>query len=162
MLCTSRLIKRAAVVGRLDYHTAQCLLAQINPVSGRDTADMRTAQLHHAHQVCGIVAHTTDRGVASVSIRSLAIVAEVLADPREQREVVAILERIDRETGWKLAGVLAGLRRGWGWGDKRGRRGRRSVTAMETAEGNSTDKRLYIYYYIVIRLSEKELRLRCN
>ena len=115
MPCMSRLIKRAAVVGRLYYHTAQCLLAQINPVSGRDTADMRTAQLHHAHQVCGIVTHTSDRGVASVSIRCIAIVAEVLSDPREQAEVVATLERMDRETGWKLARILANLKRAWGW-----------------------------------------------
>lgn len=110
-----RLIKRAAIVGRLYYHTAQCLLAQLHPVAPPHGPDMRTAQLHHAHQVCGIVAHTADRGVASVSIRSLALVAEVLDKPREQHEVVAILERIDRDTGWKLAAVLAGLRRAWGW-----------------------------------------------
>ncbi|RYP20272.1 hypothetical protein DL766_008241 [Monosporascus sp. MC13-8B] len=107
------LIKRAAIVGRLYYHMAQCLLAQINPVSPRGTADMRTAQLHHAHQVCGIVAHTEDRGVASVSIRSLAIVAEVLTDLCERQEVVAILEKVDRETGWRLAGVLSNLKRVW-------------------------------------------------
>ncbi|RYP73690.1 hypothetical protein DL769_004161 [Monosporascus sp. CRB-8-3] len=109
------LIKRPAIVGRLYYHVAQCLLAQANPVSTRDTADMRTAQLHHAHQVCGIVAHTEDRGVASVSIRSLAIVAEVLTDLCEREEVVAILEKVDRETGWRLAGVLSNLKRVWGW-----------------------------------------------
>ncbi|RYP53332.1 hypothetical protein DL768_001689 [Monosporascus sp. mg162] len=109
------LIKRAAIVGRLYYHMAQCLLAQVNPVSPRDTADMRTAQLHHAHQVCGIVAHTEDRGVASVSIRSLAIVAEVLTDLCERQEVIAILEKVDRETGWRLAGILSNLKRVWGW-----------------------------------------------
>ncbi|RYP04891.1 hypothetical protein DL764_004161 [Monosporascus ibericus] len=106
---------RAAIVGHLYYHMAQCLLAQVNPVSPQDTADMRTAQLHHAHQVCGIVAHTEDRGVASVLIRSLAIVAEVLTDLCERQEVFAILENVDRETGWRLAGVLSNLKRVWGW-----------------------------------------------
>ncbi|KAI1497870.1 hypothetical protein F5X99DRAFT_432610 [Biscogniauxia marginata] len=109
------LIKRAAVVGRLYYHTAQCILAQVNPQWRKDSQEARTIQQHHAHQVCGIVAHTEDRGVASVSIRSLAIVAEILTDLPEQREVVATLERIDRETGWKLAGVIKGLKKTWGW-----------------------------------------------
>ncbi|KAI0482960.1 hypothetical protein GGR56DRAFT_663633 [Xylariaceae sp. FL0804] len=110
------IIKRAAVVGQLYYHTAQCILAQVNPTEPRSAPGARRAALHHARQVCGIVAHAEDRGVASVSIRSLAIVAEVLADGAEQREVAATLERIDRETGWKLAGVVAGLKRTWGWG----------------------------------------------
>ncbi|GAP91880.1 putative C6 zinc finger domain-containing protein [Rosellinia necatrix] len=109
------LIKRAAVVGRLYYHMALCILAQVNPSTLKDSQDSRTTQQHHAHQVCGIVAHNEDRGVASVSIRSLVIVSEVLTDYAEQEEVAAILERIDRETGWKLAGIIAGLKKRWGW-----------------------------------------------
>ncbi|ORY59527.1 uncharacterized protein BCR38DRAFT_58865 [Pseudomassariella vexata] len=109
------LIKRAAVVGRLFYHTAQCLLAQINPILPQDSDEAHAVQQHHAHQVCGIVAHAQDRGVASVSIRSLAIVAEVLTERREQHEVVAILKNIDKETGWKLASVIKGLKVKWGW-----------------------------------------------
>ncbi|KAK7926685.1 C6 zinc finger domain-containing protein [Apiospora marii] len=109
------LIKRAAIVGRLFYHTAQCLLAQINPILPKDSEEARAVQQHHAHQVCGIVAHTRDRGVASVSIRSLAIVAEVLTDRAEQRECVDILENIDKATGWKLGAVVKNLKRVWGW-----------------------------------------------
>lgn len=92
-----------------------CLLAQINPVSPRDSDDNRAAQLHHAHQVCGIVAHTKDNGIASVAIRSLAISAAVLRDRREQEEAVVILERIKRETGWRLGKVYGELGREWGW-----------------------------------------------
>ncbi|KAI0173271.1 hypothetical protein GGR52DRAFT_379662 [Hypoxylon sp. FL1284] len=109
------LIKRAAIIGRLFYHTAQCLLAQINPILPKDSEEARRVQQHHAHQVCGIVAHIEDRGVFSVSIRSLAIVAEILTDAAEQREVLAILEKIDRETGWKLTGVIQNLKKIWGW-----------------------------------------------
>ncbi|KAI1123430.1 hypothetical protein F5Y10DRAFT_53902 [Nemania abortiva] len=109
------LIKRAAVVGRLYYHMALCILAQVNPSASKDSEDSRTTQQHHAHQVCGIVAHTKDRGVASVSIRSLVIVSEVLTEYAEQQEVVTILERINRETGWKLAAVITGLKKRWGW-----------------------------------------------
>ncbi|KAI0545310.1 hypothetical protein F4679DRAFT_480360 [Xylaria curta] len=108
------LIKRAAVVGRLYYHMALCILAQADP-SVKNAEESLTTQQYHAHQVCGIVAHNKDRGVASVSIRSLALVAEALTVRAEQSEVVTILERIDRETGWKLADVIAVLKRKWGW-----------------------------------------------
>lgn len=94
---------------------ALCILAQVNPSAPKDSEDSRTTQQHHAHQVCGIVAHNKDRGVASVSIRSLVIVSEVLTNYAEQQEVVSILERIDRETGWKLAGAIMGLKKNWGW-----------------------------------------------
>ncbi|OIW32730.1 hypothetical protein CONLIGDRAFT_563313, partial [Coniochaeta ligniaria NRRL 30616] len=109
------LIRRAAVVGRLFYHTAMCLLAQINPLQPRDSEENRAAQIHHAHQVCGIVAHTQDHGVASVAIRSLTIASSVLTDGAEQTEVLAILDRIYRDTGWRLGTVLAELKKAWGW-----------------------------------------------
>ncbi|KAI0198103.1 hypothetical protein F4808DRAFT_268155 [Astrocystis sublimbata] len=107
------LIKRAAVVGRLYYHMAQCVLAQTDPSTPPKSKGARESQQYHAHQVCGIVAHNKDRGVASVSIRSLALVSEVLTDGAEQQEVVDILERIDRETGWKLGDVVKGLKKKW-------------------------------------------------
>ncbi|KAF6808204.1 C6 zinc finger domain-containing protein [Colletotrichum sojae] len=110
------LIKRAAIIGRLFYHTAQCLLAQTNPMEpGKASEEMRALQLHHAHQVCGIVAHTKDRGVASVAIRSLAIASAVLTDPREQEEVLQILDKIHAESGWRLGKIHAELKKTWGW-----------------------------------------------
>lgn len=94
-----------------------CLLAQINPLKAthHDDDEIRAAQLHHAHQVCGIVAHTKDHGVASVAIRSLAISGSVLHEPREQHEVLAILTRIYHHTGWNLSRVHLELKRAWGW-----------------------------------------------
>jgi hypothetical protein len=113
---TNRLIKRAAVIGRLFYHTAQCLLAQTNPMEPpKASEEMRAVQLHHAHQICGIVAHSKDRGVASVAIRSLAIASCVLTEQREQEEVLRMLEKIHAETGWKLDGVHGELKKAWGW-----------------------------------------------
>ncbi|ROV98033.1 hypothetical protein VMCG_06983 [Cytospora schulzeri] len=111
------LIKRAAIVGRLFYHTSMCLLAQINPLKHprHDDDETRTVQLHHAHQVCGIVAHTKDQGVSTVAIRSVAVVGCVLTDPGQQDEVLAILNRIYRSTGWNLKKVVGELRRAWGW-----------------------------------------------
>ena len=92
-----------------------CLLAQLHPIESRDSEGNRLAQRSHAHHVCGIVAHTKDRGVASVAIRSLAIAGAVLTDHRERMEVVAILERTSKETGWRLGKVLSDLKEKWGW-----------------------------------------------
>lgn len=107
-------------MGRLFYHTAMCLLAQINPLKPahphhHDDGEARAVQLHHAHQVCGIVAHTKDHGVASVAIRSLAIAGSVLTEPREQHEILDILTRIYHHTGWNLKRVHTELKRAWGW-----------------------------------------------
>ncbi|CAL3971463.1 unnamed protein product [Diplocarpon coronariae] len=109
------LIKRATIVGRLFYHTAVCLLAQINPLQSRDTDEMNTMQMHHAHLICGIVAHVKDRGVASVALRSLAIAAECLTSRREQDEVLEIFEKIRKETGWKVGFISTELKTRWGW-----------------------------------------------
>lgn len=94
-----------------------CLLAQINPHRSHHHGDdeERAVQLHHAHQVCGIAAHTNDHGVYSIMIRSLAIAGPVLTDIREQEEVIGILTRIHR-TGWKqMKRVESDLHRAWGW-----------------------------------------------
>ena len=91
-----------------------CVLAQINPLHPHDSNENRAAQLHHAHQVCGIVAHTRDRGVASVAIRSLATSSSVLTDRQEQTEVLNILDKISKETGWRLGKVLIQLKKDWG------------------------------------------------
>lgn len=91
------------------------LLPQINPLHPKDTPEMHEMQLHHSHQICGIVAHVKDRGVASVAIRSLDIAAEALIDRREQEEVLEIFERIRRETGWKIGFLYNELKEKWGW-----------------------------------------------
>jgi len=91
------------------------LLHQIHPDQGRNANDYQKWQHHHARQVCGIVAHTKDRGVASVAIRSLAISASVLKDRREQEEVMKVFDRIKSETGWRLGKVQDELLVTWGW-----------------------------------------------
>lgn len=55
------LIKRTTIVARLFYHTAMLLLAQTNPIMMKEAPDMHEMEQHHAHQICGIVAHVKDR-----------------------------------------------------------------------------------------------------
>ncbi|KAB8298093.1 hypothetical protein EYC80_001855 [Monilinia laxa] len=112
------LIKRATIVGRLFYHTAMCLLPQINPLLSPDNEEMHQMQQSHSHSICGIVAHVKDRGVASVALRSLAIAAECLVVRREQEEVLDIFEKIRKETGWRVGFLNKELKSKWGWPDE--------------------------------------------
>ncbi|KAK5658258.1 hypothetical protein OQA88_2233 [Cercophora sp. LCS_1] len=109
------LIKRPAILGRLFYHTALCLLAQINPMESCDSEDNRVSQEFHAQHTCGILAHTNDHAVMSGAIRCLAVAGAALGKREEQAEALAILDRVERETGWKLDKVCAQLRSDWGW-----------------------------------------------
>ncbi|KAK4191915.1 adhesion and hyphal regulator 1, partial [Podospora australis] len=109
------LISRPAVIGRLFYHTCMCLLYQMNPMNPHDTDENRVLQKHHGRQVCGIVAHTHDRGVASVAVRGLAVGGAVLDDRREQDEVMAIIDRIGRDSGWRLQKDVEKMKKAWGW-----------------------------------------------
>ncbi|RAL59589.1 hypothetical protein DID88_006448 [Monilinia fructigena] len=112
------LIKRATIVGRLFYHTAMCLLPQINPLLSPENEEMYQMQQSHSHSICGIVAHVKDRGVASVALRSLAIAAECLVVRREQEEVLDIFEKIRKETGWRVGFLNKELKSKWGWPDE--------------------------------------------
>ena len=97
------------------YHTAMCLLAQTNPAMSTSTQEMHDMQLSHSHDLCGIVAHVKDRGVASVALRSLAIAGECLVSRREQEEVLSILDKIKKETGWRVGFLHKELKEKWGW-----------------------------------------------
>lgn len=77
--------------------------------------EMRALQLHHAHEVCGIVAHSEDRGIRSVSIQALVIVSTVLVELDEQMEVIHVLEKIEAQSGWRLESEKWKLSVAWGW-----------------------------------------------
>ena len=59
--------------------------------------------------------HIPVSGVASASLRCLAIAAECLTNRREQEEVLEIFARIKREGGWRIQFVIDGLTNQWGW-----------------------------------------------
>ncbi|KAJ9304985.1 transcriptional regulator family: Fungal Specific TF [Paecilomyces variotii] len=123
------LIKRSAVVARLFYHTACTLLAKVHPTESEFSPEMRNMQQSHAHDICGIVAHVKDRGVASVSIRCLAIAAECLVGREAQEEVLEILDKIIKETGWRVGFLKSELQEKWGWIPSSNTPGGNSLTA---------------------------------
>ncbi|KAH8705457.1 putative C6 transcription factor [Talaromyces proteolyticus] len=109
------LIKRPAIVGRLFYHTACVLLAKIHPIEPEFSPEMRDKQQRHAYDICGIVAHVKDRGVATMSIRCLAIAAECLVSRDAQQELLDILDKIIKEAGWRIDFLKSELQEKWGW-----------------------------------------------
>lgn len=106
------IIKRCAIIARLFYHTALLLLAQLHPYPSEETRQMA---LTHAHQICGIAGHITDRGVASVTLRSLVLSGEILERRQEQQEVLNIISKIAKETGWRVHGLFVYLKQHWRW-----------------------------------------------
>jgi len=94
------------------------LLASVHPLANmqpQTADDMQKMKLHHSRQICSIVAHVKDRGVASASIRCLAVGGENLTELREQNEVLQIYDRIKAETGWRVDFIHDDLKEKWGW-----------------------------------------------
>lgn len=56
-----RYVKRVSITARLFYHTAMCLLPSIHPNMTSESGEMHAMKMHHAYQICGIVAHVKDR-----------------------------------------------------------------------------------------------------
>ena len=130
------IIKRASIMARLFYHTAMCLLPQMHPAFAADDPSMIEMKMYHARMICGIVAHVKDRGVASAAIRCVGIASECLSDFREQTEILSILKKIKKETGWRIDFLEPELRKKWGWTDD-------YVRQMQNAYGMSMD---YTYH----------------
>ncbi|KAK0627301.1 hypothetical protein B0T14DRAFT_563117 [Immersiella caudata] len=144
------LVKRPSTLARLFYHTAMCMLAQINPMEPRDSEDNRVSQLLHAHHTCGIIAHTNDPAIASGALRSLAVAGAVLTDRREQMEVLEIMEKRSKETGWRLGRVVAELKTKWGWESGSAAASR----ALSAAAGTSSGPTLPSFLSPLIRPEE--------
>lgn len=53
---------------------------------------MQKLQLHHARQICGIVAHSDDRHIAPVATCALKIAGAALEDEAEKAEVEELLK----------------------------------------------------------------------
>lgn len=143
-------IKRCVIAARLFWHTAMILLASIHPLTPHDSSanapatqntqlasEMAQTRLHHSRQICGIVKHAKDRGVASASIRCLAVAGEHLHVRREQEEVLEIFERIKSETGWRVAFINDELKEKWGWNSNAEQYGNTQATGAFYGQNNA-------------------------
>ena len=92
--------------------------------------------MKNSQTLCGIIAQVKDwydfprvdlpldillkptRGVASVALRSIHHAGECLISRPEQEEVLTIVNKIHKETGWGINFVIEGLIKKWGWNDQ--------------------------------------------
>lgn len=58
-------------------------------------------QLHHAREVCGIVAHTENRYLGPISIQALLVASSALTEDGEQMEVLEILQRMKAQVEYR-------------------------------------------------------------
>jgi hypothetical protein len=66
-----------------------CLLAQIHPLLPKDSEELSSMYLHHG-----------------------------LVDRREQEEILEIFNKIQKETGWRIAALTKELKSKWRWADE--------------------------------------------
>ncbi|KAL7795136.1 hypothetical protein V8C37DRAFT_414814 [Trichoderma ceciliae] len=108
--------KRETIFCRLLYHISQCILTQTHPMEQTMLSDeMSTLQLHHAREVCGIVAHTEDGCMGPISIQALLIASAVLTNHEEQMEVLEILQRMKTQIECAQRDAEEHLKATWGW-----------------------------------------------
>ncbi|KHN99345.1 C6 zinc finger domain-containing protein [Metarhizium album ARSEF 1941] len=88
------LAQTSAMLGRIFYHTAQCVLAQVNPIeSSEQSPEMKELQLHHARQVMGIVASDRDRSVMTIAFQAVDVAFLSLVSPKEREEASSIIHQ---------------------------------------------------------------------
>ncbi|CAP95451.1 Pc21g05540 [Penicillium rubens Wisconsin 54-1255] len=111
------LANRSAVVSRLFYHASRILLAKTHPFQSEFDEDMRKMQRNHAHEMCGLIARTTDRGVAHISMYFLVLAAECLETREAQEEVLGIFDTLSKVTGSSAEIIKNDLKQIWSWVD---------------------------------------------
>ena len=63
------------------------------------------------------LANNEFRGVASVALRCIHHAGECLISRPEQEEVLTIVNKIHKETGWRIQFIIDDLIKRWGWND---------------------------------------------
>ncbi|CRL29285.1 Fungal transcriptional regulatory protein, N-terminal [Penicillium camemberti] len=111
------LANRSAIVSRLFYHASRILLAKSHPFQSEFDENMRKMQRSHAHEMCGLIAHTTDQGVADISLCFLVLAAECLDTREAQEEVLGIFDTITKVTGSSAEPIKNDLKQIWSWAD---------------------------------------------
>ena len=103
-----RFTSRLASTANLFYHLAIYRLMHAHPSKKHN--DLK---LSSAATICGIMAHTRDRAVASVGLPALAVVAECLTGRDQQDEVLILIDHIRRATGWQIFNLEDDLMTVW-------------------------------------------------
>ncbi|GJN79228.1 hypothetical protein PLIIFM63780_002741 [Purpureocillium lilacinum] len=110
------LTRDSATLGRLFYHTAQCILTQMKPLQPPSlTREMMALQHHHARQVLGIVASNRERKVIPMVMQAIVVASMALVDRAEQLEALSILQSIPGRGVGYMREVEQKLKHAWRW-----------------------------------------------
>lgn len=103
----------AAISGNQLYHTASILMLQHKPPSMNLTPKPRSI-FWHARQACAISISNHHHGAWTNSIQPLWIAGQWMSHPSEQKAILQLLERIEKETGWGTKWRAEDLKEFWG------------------------------------------------
>ncbi|KAJ5558624.1 hypothetical protein N7535_008841 [Penicillium sp. DV-2018c] len=107
--------QRSAIVARLFYYATRILLAKTNLSTSESDKETRIKQRNHAYDICGLIAHTKDRGISDISIQFLTLAAEYIDIREAQSEVLEIVDRIAKVAGINAELIKYELKQIWHW-----------------------------------------------
>ena len=103
----------AAISGNQLHHTASILMLQHKPPSVTLTPKPRSI-FWHARQACAISISNHHHGAWTNSIQPLWIAGQWMSHPSEQKAILELLARIEKETGWGTKWRAEDLKEFWG------------------------------------------------
>lgn len=103
----------AAISGNQLHHTASLLMLQNQPPGVRLTPRPRTI-LWHARRVCAISMSNEHHGAWTNGIQPLWVAGRCMSHPEEHRTILELLDRIERESGWRTKWRAEDLKAYWG------------------------------------------------
>ncbi|KAF2832975.1 hypothetical protein CC86DRAFT_461440 [Ophiobolus disseminans] len=107
----------AAISGNQQYHTAAILMLQYKPSNMTATPKPRSI-FWHARQICAISMSNDHHGAWANSIQPLWIAGQWMSHESEQKAILSLLARIEREMGWGTKWRAEDLKEFWGFGGK--------------------------------------------
>ena len=103
----------AAISGNQLYHTAALLLLQNKP--RQVTLQSKPMSIFwHARRIVGISMSNAHHGCWTNSLQPLWIAGRLFSSPAEHKEILALLERIEMESGWATKWRADDLKDWWG------------------------------------------------
>lgn len=106
----------AGISGNQLHHTASILMLQNQPPGVRISLSSPKPRsiLWHARQVCGISISNDHHGAWTNGVQPLWIAGKCMSHPEEHKAILNVLERIERESGWKTKWRAEDLKEYWG------------------------------------------------
>lgn len=102
----------AAISGNQFAHTAAIMMLQRKP---RDMVMGKVRSiLWHARQICGIALSNDHHGAWTNTVQPIWIAGRLMSHPQEHAAIVALLGRIEKETGWATQWRIDDLMEHWG------------------------------------------------